>query len=39
MPVGVQLEVRIQKPIDPKEFTQEEALDLLEEAVKKEIRN
>ena len=39
MPVGVQLEVRIQKPIDPREFTQEEVFDLLEEAVKKEIRN
>ena len=39
MPLGVHVKMKIQKPIDPKVYTQEEALALLEKTVKKEIKN
>ena len=39
MPVGVRMEVFIQKPIDPAGLTHEKAIEVLEEAVKREIKN
>ena len=39
MPLGVHVKMKIQTPIDPKVYTQEEALVLLEKTVKKEIKN
>ena len=38
MPLGVHVKMKIQTPIDPKVYTQEEALVLLEKTVKKEIK-
>ena len=35
----VHVKMKIQTPIDPKVYTQEEALALLEKTVKKEIKN
>lgn len=39
MPVGIRMEVFIQKPIDPAGHTHEKAIEALEEAVKREIKN
>ena len=39
MPVGVRMEVFIQKPIDQAGLTHEKAIEVLEEAVKRKIKN
>ena len=39
MPVGVRMEVFIQKPIDPVGLIHEKAIEVLEEAVKRKIKN
>lgn len=39
MPVGVRMEVFIQKPIDPAGLTHKKAIEVLEEAVKRKIKN